>query len=148
MDTSKYVNIIDGLDHARQRLSFLSCMFVAVKAEAFEITNAGLAGLCQTLWSIEDLVDKAREFMDQHEESSFLSKLKERYELIQGGALGLNGSLAEIKRTAEEIDRYMDNNFREILNIRAKLEEAGEGIARQLMGRSEQNSSGENRKAA
>jgi len=74
MDTSQYVSTMDCLEYARNRISFLACMFSASNPSCLEINESGICGLVQTLWGINEILDKAEEFLNQQKAKSDLEQ--------------------------------------------------------------------------
>lgn len=74
METDQYVSIMDCLEYARDRVSFLACMFSAARPECFDINEQALAGLTQTLWGINNILDKAESFLNQEKAKGDLAE--------------------------------------------------------------------------
>jgi len=65
---------------------------------------------------------------------SFVSNLEHAQNTVREGYLGLHGNLQRIRETVREIDRFMDKDFKQIMDIREDFRQRGEAIAQKLMG--------------
>ena len=65
---------------------------------------------------------------------SFISNLEHAQNTVREGYLGFHGNLQRIRETVREIDRFMDEDFEQIVAIREDFRKRGEAIAQELMG--------------
>ncbi|MBW1801459.1 MAG: hypothetical protein JRJ85_12120 [Deltaproteobacteria bacterium] len=74
MERYQYMDAMDCLDDARNRLGFISSMFSAANPDSFELGESSLAGFCELLRGIDDLLEEAEHFINEERAKSDLKK--------------------------------------------------------------------------
>ena len=64
MKNNEYIDALDHINHAKNRIAFLCSMFDAVNTDRLMFNEEGITGLTQNLWDIDDVLTEVAEFIN------------------------------------------------------------------------------------
>lgn len=130
-------NAMDFLDQAIDRLQLLHDSFAFANPDRWIMTESTLSGLCL---SIDDIIldvlkglKGAETALDYYSDLLVISGLERDEDLIESGALGLNGNLEKLDELIEKINAFMDTDLPLIKKLRDRFEAKRHEITRQIM---------------
>ena len=107
-------------------------LFIAASVKGFTISGNHLAGFADLLLKYVDVTQRLDAASGGGVDVSAPSELGYIQKIVQEGSLGLHGSLGLITLTAKEIDGFLDDDLKQIMDFKKYFEGTQKEIARAL----------------
>jgi len=107
-------------------------LFIAAGVKGFTISGNHLAGFADLLLKYVDVTQRLDAASGGGVDVTALSELENIQKIVQEGALGLHGSLSMIVLAAKEIDGFLDDDLKQIMDFKKYFEGTQKELARAL----------------
>ena len=125
---------LDALGTAVGHLSFHNSEFFDDVGQEFGAIISDYGSVLENIlsdhfWDIDRIL--------RYGDSSLLSELKEDQKTIEEGSMGLHGNLRIAREAIKKVDDFLNENFKQLMDMSAYFGDVARDISRQLMGKPE-----------